>query len=155
MKDTVMVLTDAHKCIEIRWFVFLLKLTDFTFRAFVSCKISDLYIIRVAEVMVLIFTDICTQVNWNYNIYIYVYIYIWKKKGYQITVQTQLCLCVNRLHVSAIYSYHQAEHKTANTSKTVTQCKNCMDEILSFIMVLCFAWWWLCLAETCNWFRHR
>jgi len=37
-----------------------------------------------------------------------------EKKRYKLTVQTRLYMCLNQLHVSAIYSHHQAEHRTIN-----------------------------------------
>ena len=39
---------------------------------------------------------------------------VYKEKEYRIAVQTQLYLCINQLHVSAIYSHHQAEYRTIN-----------------------------------------
>jgi hypothetical protein len=39
----------------------------------------------------------------------------------QITVPTQLYLCANQLHVSAIYSNRNAEQRTVN-NKNVRQC---------------------------------
>jgi len=50
----------------------------------------------------------------------------------------QLYLCENKLHVSAIYSHHQAEHRTISRKKMKYEynaIKRRMDEISSYINI--------------------
>jgi len=49
-----------------------------------------------------------------------------------ITVSTQLYLCANQLHVSAIYNHHPVEQRSIY-KKINTMQQNCKDEILSEI----------------------
>ena len=36
------------------------------------------------------------------------------EKERKLTVETQLYLCINQLHVSAVYSHYKAEYRTIN-----------------------------------------
>ena len=63
-------------------------------------------------------------------------VYIWgEKKRCKVTVETQLYLCANQLHVSAIYSHNKAEHIAGlHTDDIVFRLRAC---IFSFLLTLC------------------
>jgi hypothetical protein len=82
-------------------------------------------------------------------------VFVYKEKERRITVQTQLYLCMNQLHVSAIYSQHQEEYRTINKKEQVSLLKCNRTSTFSLLTVVYSSWCWLYIAETCSWFIHR
>jgi hypothetical protein len=62
-------------------------------------------------------------------------LHVQEEKWYIITTRTQLYLCINQLHISAIYSRNQAEHRT--TKKTYSTIQKKLYYIFNGIVLYC------------------